>query len=235
MRPRRSARRRAGAAGSLGTLATFSFYPSKNLGAMGDGGAVTTNDAALAERVRTLRFHGSRDKVTYEEVGYNSRLDELQAAVLNVLLTRLRGWCDQRRQVAEWYAEEGLPGPPVRPGVTPAWHLHVIRDADPDALASRLAAEGVQSRAYYRTPVHLQPAMAAWPPRVPLPGTEEASRGPPCSADGAHVVSGRRRCRGGCGCRAFVAGRGAVYGGQRGGGAACPWRSTHPPRSAVRR
>jgi dTDP-3-amino-3,4,6-trideoxy-alpha-D-glucose transaminase len=163
-------------AGTLGTLATFSFYPSKNLGALGDGGAVVTSDDALADRVRTLRFHGSRDKVTYEEVGYNSRLDALQAAVLGVLLPHLDDWCERRRRVAAWYAEEGLPGPAWPPGSEPAWHLHVIRDERPDALAERLAAAGVQSRGYYRAPVHEQAAMAAWPPRVPLPGTDEAAR-----------------------------------------------------------
>ena len=163
-------------AGTLGTLATFSFYPSKNLGALGDGGAVVTGQAELAERVRTLRFHGSRDKVAYEEVGYNSRLDELQAAVLRVLLPHLEGWCGRRREVAAWYAEEGLSGPEVRPGGRPAWHLHVVRDERPDDATAALARAGVQSRGYYRTPVHRQPAMARWAPAAPLPGTDEAAR-----------------------------------------------------------
>ena len=107
-----------GRAGALGTLATFSFYPSKNLGAFGDGGAVTTADAALAERVRMLRFHGSRDKVSYEEVGYNSRLDELQAAILRVQLPELERWATHRHGVGERYAQAGLgelvalPAPP---------------------------------------------------------------------------------------------------------------------------
>src|SRR4051794_38814026 len=92
-----------GRPGALGTLATFSFYPSKNLGAFGDGGAVTTSDTALAERVRTLRFHGSRDKVSYEEVGYNSRLDELQAAILRVQLPHLDAWADARRAAGTTY------------------------------------------------------------------------------------------------------------------------------------
>ncbi len=163
-------------AGALGALATFSFYPSKNLGALGDGGAVIARDDALAERVRTLRFHGSRDKVTYEEVGYNSRLDELQAAALRVLLPHLDGWCERRREVAAWYAAAGLPGPRAPEGAVPAWHLHVIRDEKADAASERLAAAGVQSRAYYRTPVHAQPAMARWAPAAPLPGTDEAAR-----------------------------------------------------------
>ena len=166
--------------GALGTIATFSFYPSKNLGAFGDGGAVTTSDDALAERVRTLRFHGSRDKVTYEEVGYNSRLDEVQAAILRVELPHLDAWCDARRAVADAYAEEGVGAvaapPAATPGSSPAWHLYVVRAHDPDALAASLDARGVQSRGYYRTPVHAQAAMAAWPPAVALPGTEEAAR-----------------------------------------------------------
>src|SRR4051812_2810523 len=93
-------RHRDGRPGALGTAATFSFFPSKNLGAFGDGGAVTTNDDAIADRVRMLRFHGSRDKVTYEHVGYNSRLDEIQAAILRVLLPELEGWADGRRAAA---------------------------------------------------------------------------------------------------------------------------------------
>ena len=167
-------------AGALATIGTFSFYPSKNLGAFGDGGAVTTGDDALAERVRTLRFHGSRDKVTYEEVGYNSRLDEVQAAVLRVQLPHLDSWCDARRAVAAAYAEEGVAehvAPPVAtPGSTPAWHLYVVRADEPDALSAALADRGVQSRGYYRTPVHAQEAMAPFAPASPLPGTDEAAR-----------------------------------------------------------
>jgi dTDP-3-amino-3,4,6-trideoxy-alpha-D-glucose transaminase len=172
----------AGRPGALGTVATFSFYPSKNLGAFGDGGAVTTADAALAERVRTLRFHGSQDKVTYTEVGYNSRLDELQAALLRVLLPHLDTWAEHRAQVADWYAEEGLAelcAPPrTAPGSRPAWHLYVVRHPRADELLAALAAAGVGARAYYRTPVHRQPAMVAFDPPADgrLPGTEEAAR-----------------------------------------------------------
>ena len=94
--------------GALGTIATFSFYPSKNLGAFGDGGAITTSDPALAETLRTLRFHGSRDKQTFELVGHNSRLDELQAGILRVLLPHLDAWSDGRRAAVAAYAEAGL-------------------------------------------------------------------------------------------------------------------------------
>ncbi len=168
--------------GALGDIATFSFYPSKNLGAFGDGGAVTTGDAALAERVRTLRFHGSADKVTYSEVGYNSRLDELQAAVLRVQLPSLDGWADHRAMVDCWYREEGLKElvdvPVVAAGAgRVAWHLYVVRTPEPDALAAALGARGIGARGYYRTPVHRQPAMLALlGGAVDLPGTEEAAR-----------------------------------------------------------
>jgi len=169
-----------GRPGALGTVATFSFYPSKNLGAFGDGGAITTDDATIAERVRSLRFHGSRDKVTYDEVGYNSRLDELQAALLRVQLPHLDRWAADRRRVASAYEEAGLGElvslPVPTPGADPAWHLYVVRDERPDELAEALAAAGVQSRGYYRVPVHRQPAMAALGRDAILPGTDEAAR-----------------------------------------------------------
>lgn len=174
--------------GALGSIATFSFYPSKNLGAFGDGGAITTTDAALDERVRTLRFHGSADKVTYTEVGYNSRLDELQAAVLRVQLPALDGWAAHRAQVGEWYAQEGLGELVTLPKATDAagrvaWHLYVVGTEQPDALAALLNERGVGARGYYRLPVHRQPAVecllaggrAAVAPGG-LPGTEEAAR-----------------------------------------------------------
>ncbi|MDE3133762.1 MAG: DegT/DnrJ/EryC1/StrS family aminotransferase, partial [Acidobacteriota bacterium] len=149
-------------AGALGDIATFSFYPSKNLGAFGDGGAITTDDAELAERVRALRFHGSRDKQSFEYVGYNSRLDEIQAAILRVLLPHIDAWCDGRRAGAQAYIDAGLGehlvlgGAPL--GATPAWHLYVATHADADAKLKLLNAAGVQARAYYRVPLHRQPA-----------------------------------------------------------------------------
>jgi dTDP-3-amino-3,4,6-trideoxy-alpha-D-glucose transaminase len=167
-------------AGALGTIATFSFFPSKNLGAFGDGGAVATRDAELAERVRMLRFHGSRDKQTFELVGHNSRLDELQAAILRVQLPHLDRWCDGRRAAARHYAEAGLgehAGLPVPvAGADPAWHLYVVRHPRADALEAALRGSGIGVKPYYRVPAHRQPAMAAWGAGAALPGTDEAAR-----------------------------------------------------------
>lgn len=169
-----------GRPGAIGTAATFSFFPSKNLGAFGDGGAVTTSDGELAQRVRTLRFHGSRDKQTFEQIGYNSRLDALQAAVLRVQLPHLDDWTEGRAAGAEHYRRLGLDElvtlPRVIGGAAPAWHLFVVRTQDPRQLVSDLAAGGIGARTYYRAPVHEQPAMRAYAPREPLPGTELAAR-----------------------------------------------------------
>ncbi|HUY58568.1 MAG TPA: DegT/DnrJ/EryC1/StrS family aminotransferase [Solirubrobacteraceae bacterium] len=171
-------------AGALGDIATFSFYPSKNLGAFGDGGAITTDDDDLAERVRALRFHGSRDKQSFQFVGYNSRLDEIQAAILRVLLPRLDAWCDGRRAGAQAYIDAGLGdhlelgGAPL--GATPAWHLYVATHSDADAKLKLLNDAGIQARAYYRTPLHRQPAMAPYVARdgraLELPVTDELAR-----------------------------------------------------------
>jgi dTDP-3-amino-3,4,6-trideoxy-alpha-D-glucose transaminase len=170
----------AGRPGALGTLATFSFFPSKNLGCFGDGGAVTTQDDGLADRVRMLRFHGSWDKVTYEHVGYNSRLDELQAAILRVQLPHVDAWADGRRAAAAHYERAGLGELVALPrpvdGVAPAWHLYVVRSERADHLAAALAAAGHGQKAYYRTPVHLQPAMREYAADADLPATDEAAR-----------------------------------------------------------
>jgi dTDP-3-amino-3,4,6-trideoxy-alpha-D-glucose transaminase len=166
-------------AGALGTAATFSFFPSKNLGAFGDGGAVATADPALAEVIAMLRFHGSRDKVSFELVGHNSRLDELQAALLRLELPHLDAWCDGRRAAAARYAEAGLGElaalPEPADGCDPAWHLYVIRHERADALAAALTAAGIGCKAYYRVPLHRQTAMRPWSD-VELPGTDEAAR-----------------------------------------------------------
>ncbi len=166
--------------GALGRAATFSFFPSKNLGCFGDGGMIVTDDAHLADEARVLRFHGSRDKVSYELLGYNSRLDELQAAILRVQLPHLDDWSDGRRRAAEYYVQAGLgelvtlPRPTL--GSSPAWHLYVVRHHEADRLATALTDAGIGCRAYYRTPVHEQPAMRAWGAGLKLPGTDEAAR-----------------------------------------------------------
>jgi dTDP-4-amino-4,6-dideoxygalactose transaminase len=153
--------------GGLGDAAIFSFFPSKNLPCLGDGGAITTNDDELAERMRVLRFHGSKDKTTFIEVGWNSRLDELQAAALRVLLPELDGWTERRREVAAAYERLGLGDqvalPRAAAGAGHAYHLYVVRSE----------RELPIGRSYYRTPVHRQPAVGS---SVELPATEEAAR-----------------------------------------------------------
>jgi dTDP-4-amino-4,6-dideoxygalactose transaminase len=168
-------------AGAMGDAATLSFYPSKNLGAFGDGGAIISDDDQVAELARALRFHGSRDKLTFEYVGYNSRLDEMQAAILRVLLPELDRWCDGRRRVARAYEESGLgelvglPGLPEE--AKPAWHLFVVTHPRAAELVEALRERGVQSRGYYRTPLHLQRAMAGYADPPPdLPATAELAR-----------------------------------------------------------
>ena len=167
--------------GSLGDVATFSFYPSKNLGAFGDGGAITTDQDGVAELARALRFHGSRDKRTFEYVGYNSRLDEVQAAILRVLLPHLDSWSDRRRAAANAYATAGIgryvSPPAVPPGTEPAWHLYVATHPRADELIQGLAEQGVQSRGYYRVPLHRQRAMAPYASSAgALPATDELAR-----------------------------------------------------------
>jgi dTDP-4-amino-4,6-dideoxygalactose transaminase len=169
-------------AGTFGDAAAFSFFPSKNLGGLGDGGAVVTDDDDVAERVRLLRSHGSRDKQTYTEVGYNSRLDALQAAALRVLLPELDGWNVRRRAVAAAYAECGLGEhvalPEGSPDTEHVHHLYAVRHPRPDELAARLAEHAVEARSYYRVPMHRQPAMARFLSEarpLDLPGTEEAA------------------------------------------------------------
>jgi dTDP-4-amino-4,6-dideoxygalactose transaminase len=146
-----------GRPGALGTAATFSFFPSKNLGAFGDGGAITTSDDAVAETVRMLRFHGSRDKQTFELIGHNSRLDELQAAILRVQLPHLDGWADGRRRAAGHYEAEGLGELVDLPRALgePAWHLYVVRHERADELAAALKAAGIGHKAYYLSLIHI--------------------------------------------------------------------------------
>ena len=151
--------------GSLGDAAAFSFYPGKNLGAMGDAGAITTNDTQLAERIRVLRNYGSRLKYYNETKGFNSRLDEIQAAVLRIKLRKLDEWNSRRRHVAEYYLQtlEGTPDlslPYVAKGVDPIWHLFVVRHHRRDALQHYLANNGVGTLIHDPVPPQLQEAYA---------------------------------------------------------------------------
>jgi dTDP-4-amino-4,6-dideoxygalactose transaminase len=144
-----------------GVCSTFSFFPTKNLFALGDGGLVTSLDDEVADRVRMLRFHGSRDKVTFELIGTNSRLDAIQAAALRVFLPRLTGWNDARREAAARYAELGL-GEHVelpREDQAHVYHMYVVRSSQRDELRDALGAAGIASASYYVTPLHLQPAL----------------------------------------------------------------------------
>lgn len=167
-------------AGSMGHLAAFSFYFTKNLGAYGEGGMVTTNDAALARRVRMLRDHGSETRYYHEVVGWNGRLDEMQAAALRIKLKHLDGWNAQRRLHAQQYADalaETSVRTPVETGESShVYHLYVIRSARRDALRARLAERGIGTGIHYPLPIHLQQACAHLGyRRGDLPVTEQAA------------------------------------------------------------
>jgi dTDP-4-amino-4,6-dideoxygalactose transaminase len=146
---------------TAGAASTFSFFPTKNLFAFGDGGLVTTDDGELAERIRLLRFHGSKEKKRFELIGYNSRLDELQAAVLRVFLAHIEEWNRLRREAATRYAELGLGEACELPADEPGhvYHMYVVRTPERDRIANALAEAGIASAAYYTTPLHLQPAL----------------------------------------------------------------------------
>ena len=158
------ARYKGNPAGSLGAAAAFSFYPGKNLGALGDGGAVVTSDADLARRIRQLRNYGSEIKYDHQLAGFNSRLDELQAAVLRVKLRHLDDWNARRRSAAAYYLSRLLPAriglPAVPHFADPAWHLFVIRSERRDALRVALAAKSIETGIHYPVPPHMQPAYA---------------------------------------------------------------------------
>ncbi len=166
--------------GRWGHAAAFSFFPTKNLGACGDAGLIATDDDAVAAAARQLRAHGARRKYFSEVVGYNSRLDELQAAILRVKLPHIDRDNDRRRRVARRYDEllGGLPGitvPPVAAGVEHVYHQYTIRVAAGrrDALRAALEAAGVGSMIYYPVPLHRLPVFA--PPAAPLPRAEAAA------------------------------------------------------------
>jgi dTDP-4-amino-4,6-dideoxygalactose transaminase len=148
--------------GSLGHAACFSFYPGKNLGAYGDGGAVTTDDEALAGRLRKLRDHGRVSKYVHDEIGYGHRLDALQAAILAAKLPHLDAANAARRRLAARYrellADTNLVLPFVPDGVTPVWHLYVVRTPRRDDVLASLKAQNIEAGIHYPLPLHLQPA-----------------------------------------------------------------------------
>jgi dTDP-4-amino-4,6-dideoxygalactose transaminase len=169
------ARFRGRRAGALGTAAAWSFYPSKNLGALGDGGAVTTDDDELAEKLRALRNYGSSEKHTHELDGMNSRLEELQAAVLRVKLEQLDSWNERRRSVAARYlaglVDTSLVLPTVPPETEPVWHLFVVRSQRRQELQRKLEGAGIETAIHYPRAPHRQPVfadLAVAPESVPV-------------------------------------------------------------------
>jgi dTDP-4-amino-4,6-dideoxygalactose transaminase len=192
--------------GAWGDCACFSFYPGKNLGCFGDGGAITTDDAELAERLRLLRNYGSREKYHHDTAGVNSRLDELQAAFLRVKLRHLEDWNDRRTALARAYQEgladgSGITLPTVAVGAEPVWHLFVIRHALRDELHRYLAKRGIGAQVHYPVPAHRTQAYAAggWI-GGPLPVAERLSAevlslpiGPHLTANDVRQVCGAVR------------------------------------------
>jgi dTDP-3-amino-3,4,6-trideoxy-alpha-D-glucose transaminase len=159
------ARHRGRRTGSLAHATAFSFYPTKNLGALGDGGAVVTSDPVLADQLRVLRNYGSREKYIHIEAGVNSRLDELQAAFLRTRLAVLDGWNEKRRTLADSYRKclAGVPdlvAPSVSPGAEHVYHLYVVRLRDRDRLIESMRAEGISTLIHYPVPCHLQQAFS---------------------------------------------------------------------------
>lgn len=167
-------------AGALGHAAAFSFYVTKNLSAYGEGGMVTTNDGELAEKVRLLRNHGRTAKADHTLVGFNGRLQEVQAAIIRVKMKYLDRWQQRRRDIATIYAQAlsdlPLTLPMEAPGCRHAYHLYMVRCADRDALKECLEAAGIDYALHYATPAHRQPAFQAWElPKIFLPATERAA------------------------------------------------------------
>jgi dTDP-4-amino-4,6-dideoxygalactose transaminase len=168
--------------GMFGLAGCFSLYPTKNLGALGDGGIVVTSDARVAQNLRELREYGWRERYVSHVAGVNSRLDELQAAILAAKLPALDAENARRAEIAARYdrglAESGLGLPVRRPGATHVFHQYVVRSADRDGLRERLAAAGIGTNIHYPVPIHLQPAYRGRVALAPggLPATEAAAR-----------------------------------------------------------
>ncbi len=193
-------------AGTMGSLGCFSFYPTKNLGAAGDAGMLTTNDERLAERLRRLRVHGGATEYHHDEIGFNSRLDTIQAAVLRVKLPHLAAWSAARRERAATYTRlfeeagltEDLTPPRTRAGASHIFHQYVVRvhDRRRDALAAHLRESGVGTKIYYPVPLHLQACFSSLGYREgALPESERAAREtlalpiyPELSAEQQHYV-----------------------------------------------
>jgi len=166
--------------GSFGDAAAFSFYPTKNLGAYGDGGAIVCHDRSIAERLRCLRNHGRTSRYEHHDIGCNSRLDEIQAAILRAKLRFLEDWNERRRLLAARY-RSGLQGtrcnwPSPVHDATPVYHQFVIRHPQRDALQAFLASHGVATAVFYSIPCHLQPALAAYRAQAPLPHCEQLAQ-----------------------------------------------------------
>ncbi|MCC2641898.1 MAG: putative PLP-dependent enzyme involved in cell wall biosis [Nitrospira sp.] len=189
--------------GSLGSAAAFSFYPAKNLGAVGDGGAVTTNDAGLADRIRSFRNYGSREKYVNEHLGFNSRLDELQAALLRIKLAKLDEWNHRRKNIVDLYfrllgSRKDLTLPKTNTDSDSVWHLFVVRHPKRDVPIQRLKDSGIDTLIHYPTPPHLSRAYAHMAlPHGSLPITEALSReifslplGPHMTKEQAERVAG---------------------------------------------
>jgi len=187
--------------GGIALLECHSFYPSKNLGAQGEAGAITTHDPALADKLRVLRNYGSRVRYHNELIGFNARIDELQCAFLRVKLRHLDEWNERRRRLASIYLSQ-LPAldpqlavPHVPDWASPAWHLFVVRHPRRDALQQHLADRGIQSLIHYPIPPHLSGAYADLPPPAsglrPLPIAEELARTVLSLPIGPHVTPGQ--------------------------------------------
>ena len=164
-------------AGALGTAAAaFSFYPGKNLGAVGDAGAIVTDDADIAALARRLRDHGSADKRVHTEVGFNSRLDAIQAAALRIALPHLDDWTEARRDAAAAYRERGLGEfvglPAETPGAESCFHLFVVASSHRDRVQETLTEMGIETRVYYTPTLPEQPALHAFKPNRSLPGAQ---------------------------------------------------------------
>jgi dTDP-4-amino-4,6-dideoxygalactose transaminase len=167
--------------GGLGNAAAFSFFPSKNLGAFGEAGLIATDDAAVADSVRSLRAHGSRQRYHHTEIGYNARLDEIQAALLRVKLPHVAAWNDERRRVAATYSAalagvRGVRSPRVAPGCTHVFHQYTVRVPAEKraAIQQSLEAQGISTQVYYPIPNHALPMYTVGAPT--LPETEAAAR-----------------------------------------------------------